>query len=176
MAAQVPLEHLVRVRVPVGLPNSMDICIPGYDDDSSIDEFSSKKVDEIIQKTKDLLGVDHVRVDDSLDSYFIFIGKDTSTKDDKHSAWINERNERVDFDYIRWTVIANGKTLELAWDGVLKYNSLKGMTMSEYLLKEIKGYQCPGSVPLSTLKSKLLSEIYQGLRIEESLLFRSLAS
>lgn len=90
---------------------------------------------ELLEKCKSLLKIKEGRIFKVGNKLFFIKGELSSLVDDNSSYWSDSINgERIDFDYIKESVIASGDTEEELIDSIKKYITLCDMTWEQYFL------------------------------------------
>jgi len=89
--------------------------------------FINKLVKECIKYVK----CDTARISKTCDKMFLIIGFNRNTKDNK-GVWINQDNQRIDFDYVEELVVASGHTKKELIKSTKEYQLLCGFTWEQY--------------------------------------------
>lgn len=93
---------------------------------------------QLIARFKALFGCPHARIIRTRELLFLVLGWNASTRDDKTAQWFNEKNEPVDFEYVREQTVASGATVEELIKSAEEYKRLLGLNMANYLKELMK--------------------------------------
>lgn len=86
---------------------------------------------EIAAECRKYVKCDTARISKPLDKMFLIIGFNRNTKDDE-GVWVNQENQRIDFDYVQESVVANGKTKKELIESAKEYQRICGITWEQY--------------------------------------------
>ena len=92
-------------------------------------------MNSLIQECRKHIRCDTARISKICGKMYLIIGFNRNTKDDTGNQIVNEDNERVDFDYIRESVVASGDTEEELINSAKEYGELSNMTWEQYFGK-----------------------------------------
>lgn len=87
----------------------------------------SSALNRIAAECRKYVKCDAARISKPLDIMFLIIGFNRNTKDDD-GVWVNQDNERIDFDYVQESVVANGRTKKELIESAKEYQRLCGIT------------------------------------------------
>jgi len=90
----------------------------------------------ILNECREYIKCDTARISKPGDKMFFIIGFNRNTKDDE-GMWVNEHNERIDFDYVEEHVVASGQTKDELIESIKEYVRLSDMTWEEYFNKSL---------------------------------------
>ena len=74
---------------------------------------------------------DTARISKPCDKMYLIIGFNRNTKDDE-GVWVNQNNQRIDFDYVQESVVASGHTKKELIESTKEYQRLCGITWEQY--------------------------------------------
>ena len=100
----------------------------------------SSSLDKLAKECMRYVKCDTARICKPLDTMFLIIGFNRNTKDDE-GVWVNQNNERIDFDYVQENVVASGKTKADLIASAKEYQRLCGMTWEQYF-EELRQTNC----------------------------------
>ena len=92
-------------------------------------------MESLVKECRKHIRCDAARISKICGKMYLIIGFNRNTKDDIGSQIINEDNERVDFDYIRESVVASGDTEEELINSAKEYGKLSNMSWEQYFDK-----------------------------------------
>lgn len=92
----------------------------------------SLRVQRLVRRFVRMFKCDTARITSPLGKHFLIIGHNRNTKDDP-GAWMDEKGNRRDWDYVQEQVIASGDTEAELVASAKHYKKLCGMSMEEYL-------------------------------------------
>ena len=84
---------------------------------------SETDLDKLAKECMKHVKCDAARISKLCGKMYLIIGFNRNTKDDK-GVWINQDNQRIDFDYLQTSVIANGYTKKELIESAKKYQRL----------------------------------------------------
>lgn len=87
------------------------------------------------EQYRELLDCEHAEISTYPDRMFLKIGKTRNTRDDSGAYWTKD-GERIDFEYIDWTVVASGANDEELEASAREYKRLCGVTWEEYIKEQ----------------------------------------
>jgi len=88
-------------------------------------------LDEIAKKCINYVKCDTARISKPCDKMYLIIGFNRNTKDDE-TVWVNQDNQRIDFDYVQEFVVASGYSKDELIDSAKEYQRLCGITWEQY--------------------------------------------
>lgn len=91
----------------------------------------SSNLDDLAAECRQYVKCDTARISKPLDKMFLIIGFNKNTKDDL-GVWINQDNNRIDFDYVQEMVIASGNTNDELINSAKEYQRLCGINWEQY--------------------------------------------
>jgi hypothetical protein len=76
---------------------------------------------------------DTCRISKLGDTMYLIIGFNRNTKDNTDSFYVNEKDERIDFNYVEEKVVASSKTTKELIESTKLYQRLCGMSFLDYI-------------------------------------------
>lgn len=90
------------------------------------------KSTEFVNRMKNLINCDQVRVSKCPDKMFLIVGFNRNTSQDKE-AWYDQNGVRKDWDYVDEKVVASGATVDELIASAERYVRLSSMTVADFL-------------------------------------------
>jgi len=91
--------------------------------------------DRLIKECTEHIRCDTARISKICGKMYLIIGFNKNTKDDTGTQIANEDNERVDYDYVRESVVASGHTEDELINSAKEYGELSNMSWEQYFDK-----------------------------------------
>ena len=92
----------------------------------------STSLDKLAKECMKYVKCDTARISKPCDKMYLIIGFNRNTKDDEGVLWVNQNNQRIDFDYVQESVVASGHTKKELIESAKEYQRLCGITWEQY--------------------------------------------
>lgn len=102
--------------------------------------IGSSSLDKLAKECMKHVKCDTARISKPCDKMYLIIGFNRNTKDDE-GVWVNQDNERIDFDYVQESVVASGYTKKELIESAKEYQRLCGITWEQYF-QELAQMNC----------------------------------
>ena len=93
--------------------------------------IGSSFLDKLTKDCMKYVKCDTARISKPCDKMYLIIGFNRNTKDDE-GVWVNQDNQRIDFDYVQESVVASGNTKKELIESTKEYQRLCGITWEQY--------------------------------------------
>lgn len=93
--------------------------------------IGSSSLDKLAKECMKYVKCDTARISKPYDKMYLIIGFNRNTKNDE-GVWVNQDNQRIDFDYVQESVVASGNTKKELIESTKEYQRLCGITWEQY--------------------------------------------
>lgn len=100
-------------------------------------DIGSSYLDKLAKECMKHVKCDTARISKPCDKMYLIIGFNRNTKDDE-GVWVNQDNQRIDFDYVQESVVASGHTKKELIESTKEYQRLCGITWEQYFQELIQ--------------------------------------
>lgn len=103
----------------------------------NLNKKETTQFDKLVKECMKYVECDTARISKPRNKMFLIIGFNRNTKDDV-GVWVNQDNQKIDFDYVQESVIACGHNKKELIESVKEYQRICDITWEQYSQEQIQ--------------------------------------